>query len=50
MAELVLLENNARIIIFKSNILKIDILHLNLLHGRICVIEIDGSDLLLVGF
>jgi hypothetical protein len=23
---------------------------LNLPHGRICVVEIDGSDLLLVGF
>jgi hypothetical protein len=34
----------------KIKILKIDILHLNLPHGKICVVEIDGSDLLLVGF
>ncbi len=37
---------------FKRNFktLKIDIWHLNLPHGRICVVEIDGLDLLLVGF
>jgi hypothetical protein len=49
MAELVLLKNNARFF-FKLKILKIDTWHLNLPHGKICVIEIDGLDLLLVGF
>jgi hypothetical protein len=35
------------IFFLKFKILKFDIWHLNLPHGRICVIEIDGSDLFL---
>ncbi len=37
---------------FKRNFkaLKFDIWHLNLPQGRICIVEIDGPDLLLVGF
>jgi len=50
MVELVLLKNSAQIFLKKLKTLKINIWHLNLPHGRICVIEIDGSDLLLVGF
>jgi hypothetical protein len=50
MAELVLLETMPEFKKIKIKILKIDIRHLNLPHGRMCVGEIDGSDLLLVGF
>jgi hypothetical protein len=50
MAELVLLKTMLEFFWKKFNTLKIDIWHLNLPHGKICFVEIDGPDLLLVGF